>query len=123
MARLAEARYAQAMSRTLRQLNEAQIRKAEAEGKLRELAGEGKPLPAHPEEAFIDTGDAVGHRIMAEAGALPEEVLIKRKLAEAKDAYAIAKGSPGEKAAMARIADLELRLSIAMDARRKFLKG
>jgi len=111
------------MSRSLRQLTEAQIRKAEAEGKLRGLEGEGKPLPAHPEEAFIDTGDAVGHRIMAEAGALPEEILIKRNLADAKAAYAAAKGGPDEKAAMARVADLEMRLAIAQDARRKFLKG
>ncbi|RME13997.1 MAG: DUF1992 domain-containing protein, partial [Alphaproteobacteria bacterium] len=48
-------------------LTEQQIRRAEAEGKLSGLAGEGKPLPERPGDAFIDPGDAIGHRIMAEA--------------------------------------------------------
>ena len=60
------------MSRKFRELTEARIRQAEAEGKLRGLAGEGKPLPDRPGDAFIDPADAIGHRIMAEAGALPE---------------------------------------------------
>ena len=111
------------MPRNLRQLTEAQIRKAEAEGKLKGLAGEGKRLPDHPEEAYLDPGDAIGHRIMAEAGALPEEITLKRKVAAAKAAYLEAKGSPDEKAAMKALADLELKLAIAQEARRKFLKG
>lgn len=102
-------------------LTEQQIAKARAEGKLSGLAGEGKPLPEHPEAALVDAGTAVGHRIMAEAGALPEEIGLKRQLAEAKAAYADAPKAD-KKAAMARIADLELKLSIAQDARRKFLK-
>jgi len=110
------------MSRNLRQLTESQIKKAIAEGKLSGLEGEGKPLPEHPEAPYIDGADAVGHRIMAEAGALPEEILIKRKIEAAKAEWQAAKGTPGEKAAMAKIAELEMRLSIAGDARRKFLK-
>ena len=111
------------MSRKFQRLTEAQVKKAEAEGKLRGLAGEGKPLPEHPENAFIDAGDAVGHRIMAEAGALPEEILLKRELETAKAAYREAKDTAKEREAMSRIADVQMRLSIAQDARRKFLKS
>ena len=61
-------------------LTEAQIRKAEAEGKLKNLEGEGRPLPHRPGDALIDPGEAVGFRIMAEAGALPEEVGLKAQM-------------------------------------------
>ena len=108
------------MSRKFRQLTEAQIRKAEAKGELSGLAGEGKPLPDRPGDRLIDPGDAVGHRIMAEAGALPEEILLKRQLSDAKAAYAEVP-EKDKKAAMAKIADLELKLAIAQEARRKFL--
>ena len=59
------------MIKSWQRLTEQQIKKAELEGKLKDLEGEGKPLPDRPGDAFIDAGDAVGHRIMAEAGALP----------------------------------------------------
>ena len=48
-------------------LTEARIRKAEAEGTLSGLAGEGRLLPERPGDALIDPSDAVGYRIMAEA--------------------------------------------------------
>lgn len=111
------------MADRFRNLAERQILKAKAEGKLEGLAGEGKPLPDHPEEAYLDAGEAAAHRMMAEAGALPEEILLKRQLADAKDAWSNAKGTAKEKPAMARIAELEMKLSIAQDARRKFMKG
>ncbi|MEM6695355.1 MAG: DUF1992 domain-containing protein [Pseudomonadota bacterium] len=107
--------------RALRTLAERQIQKAVAEGRLSGLTGEGAPLPQHPEEALIDAGTAVGHRIMAEAGALPEEVILKRKIAAAREAYQEAQPEQ-KKAAMATLADLEMRLAIAQDARRKFFE-
>ena len=110
------------MSRSLRQLTESQIKKAIAEGKLKDLEGEGEPLPDHPERAYMDDAEAVGHRIMAEAGALPEEISLKKQLAKAKEDWQAAKGTDQEKPAMARIADLNMRLSIAQEARRKFMK-
>lgn len=102
-------------------LTEQQIRKAEAEGKLKGLAGEGKPLPDRPGDAFVDAGTAVGHRIMAEAGALPEEITLKRALDAARAAWAEATDPAEKKRRMAAIADLELRYSIAREARMKFL--
>ncbi|MDF0599937.1 DUF1992 domain-containing protein [Psychromarinibacter sp. C21-152] len=109
------------MTRRFRNLTEQQIRKAEAEGKLTNLAGASKPLPDRPGDAFISPGDAVGHRIMAEAGALPEEILLKRKVAVAREAVRTAKPE-ARKAAMAHLAELDMRLAIAQEARRKFLK-
>lgn len=103
-------------------LTEAQIRKAEAEGKLRGLAGEGKPLPARPGDALIDPGEAVGFRIMAEAGALPVEIRLKAQLDAAMADWRAATDPDEKKRLMARIADLQLRYEIARDARRKFLR-
>ena len=105
------------MSRGLRRLTEAQVRRAEAEGKLRGLKGEGEPLPDRPVG-----DDAAGLRIMAEAGVLPEEFALKAELDAARAAWRAARGAAARKAAMARIAELEMRYEIARDARRRFLR-
>lgn len=107
--------------RSWARLAEDRIRAAEAKGELRGLAGEGKPLPHRPEDALIDTGTAVGHRIMAEAGALPEEIVLRKRLAAARKAWQAARGTDGEKPAMAEIAEISQRLAIAVEARKKFL--
>ncbi len=97
-------------------LAEQQIRKAQAEGKLDNLKGAGKPL----KRESGDTADAAGYRIMAEAGALPEEIQL-RKAVEAQLAHLQTLTDPAErKTAMAKLADLQMRLSIAEEARRKF---
>lgn len=109
------------MSDVFGRLAERQILKAQAEGQLDGLEGSGKPLPHRPGEALIDAADAVGHRIMAEAGAVPQEITLRKALAEARAAWQAA-GTPDDKAAcMREIADLELRYSIAVEARRKFM--
>jgi hypothetical protein len=110
------------MSHWFERLAERRMLKARAEGKLSGLEGEGKPLPEHPEAALVDPGEAVGYRIMAEHGALPEEVQLRKALAEAKAAYAAAEGDAAKRAAMARIAEVQMRLSIAEEARRKFMR-
>lgn len=109
------------MIRSLLSLTESRIRKAEAEGQLTGLQGEGKPLPERPGDALISAGDAMGHRIMAEAGALPEEITLKKALDAALAELNTAKGA-ARKTAMARVADLQLRHAIAQEARRKFLR-
>ena len=110
------------MSRSFRNLIERQIRKAETEGKLSNLAGEGKPLADRPEEALVDPGLAAGHRIMAEAGVVPEEFGLKKQLDAARAAYATLTDPEEKKAAMKVIAELELRFHIAQDARRRFMR-
>ena len=92
-----------------------------AEGKLRRLEGEGKPLPDRSSEAFIDMATAVAARIMAEAGALPEEFKIKKLLEAAKQSYSEAEGEDAKRVAMALIADLQQRYNIAVEARRRFM--
>jgi len=103
-------------------LTEAQIRKAEAEGKLSGLAGEGAPLPRRPGDALIDAGDAAGYRIMAEAGAPPEEIRLKAQLDAARADWQAATTEAERRRHMGRFADLQIRYEIARDARRKFLR-
>ncbi|MYM54801.1 J-domain-containing protein [Thalassovita mangrovi] len=107
--------------RSLRQLIERQILKAQAEGKLEGLEGEGKPLPERPEESVVDPAMAAGYRIMAEAGALPEEFGLKKDLDAARADWRAATDEAEKKRLMARIADLEMRYNIARDARKKFM--
>ena len=104
----------------LRKLIERQILKAEAEGKLRDLQGEGEPLPDR--HTFEDPAIAAGHRIMAEAGVVPREFALKEELEEARRAYAACTDPETRKALMAKIADLEMRYEMERDAYRKFLR-
>ena len=101
---------------------EEQIAKARAAGQLDHLPGEGKPLPDRTGDAFITQGDAIGFRIMAEAGALPEEIVWKKPAATQRALLATLTDSSARKAAMAELAAIEMRQAIAEDSRRKFLK-
>jgi hypothetical protein len=101
-------------------LIERRILKARAEGQLENLPGEGQPLPDRPEDALVDPGLAAGYRIMAENGVLPEEFRIAKQAAKAKEHLATLSDPAARKAAMAKLADLEMRLAIAQEARRKF---
>jgi len=109
------------MTRSFERIVEQQIQRALAEGKLSGLEGEGKPLPDRSGEAFIDMATAVAARIMAEAGALPEEFKIKKLLEAAKQNYQEAEGEDAKRVAMALIADLEQRYNVAVEARRRFM--
>lgn len=109
------------MTQSYDRLVERQIQKALAEGKLSNLAGEGKPLPDRSGEAFTDMATAVAVRIMAEAGALPEEFKIKKLLDAARQTYQRAEHEEARRVAMALIADLELRYNMAVEARRRFM--
>ena len=110
------------MSRSLTRLIENQIAKAIAEGQLTGLDGEGKPLPDRSGEATGGATTAIAMRIMAEAGAVPEEFKWKKALDAARATYAEAGSEAERRAAMALIAELELRYNIAVEARRAFLK-
>ena len=109
------------MTQSFDRLVEQQIQKAIAEGKLRGLKGEGRPLPKRPGEAFTDLATALAARIMAEAGALPEEFRIKKLLEAAKQSYRDAESGDSKRVAMALIADLQQRYNIAVEARRRFM--
>jgi len=100
---------------------ERQIRKAIAEGRLEGLEGEGRPLPDRSGAAFTDMATQVAVRIMAEAGALPEEFRLRKLLDSARQAYRDARSEDERHLAMALIADLDQRYNIAVEARRKFM--
>jgi len=111
------------MAAWLERMAERRMLKARAEGKLDKLEGEGKPLPDRSGEAHLSAGEAVGFRMMAAAGVLPEEIVLKKQVEEARAALAAVKGTEAEKAAMARLSELMMKQAIAEEARRKFLKG
>lgn len=110
------------MMRAFRNLIERQLAKAQAEGQLQGLEGEGKPLPDRSSEAYADAGMAAGMRIMAEAGVVPEEFSLKDQLAAARREYTALTDPEARKAAMARISDLEMRYNMARDARKSFFR-
>ena len=93
---------------------------AEAEGQLSDLPGEGEPLPDATGQETVDPGLAAGYRIMAEAGVVPEEFKLKQAIAEERARYQTLTDPDEKKASMARLADLDMRYNIAVDARRKF---
>ena len=68
-------------------LVESQIHKAQAEGQLDDLRGAGKPLPKN------QGGDVVsaGLGIMAEAGVLPNEIVLKKRRITADTALRLGK--------------------------------
>ena len=111
------------MTSRFRRLTERQIQKALAEGKLSKLKGEGRPLPPRTEDAYVDPGEAVGYRIMAEHGALPEEIELKAQLEEAQAVYRAAETAEEKHAAMKRIAEIEQKYNIAREARQRFMRG
>lgn len=107
----------------LNRLAERQIAAARAKGQLQGLQGEGKPLRDRPGDAYVSAGDAVGFRIMAEAGVLPEEITLKKQAALQRAHLGTLTDEAERKAAMAALARTEMRQAIAEEARRKFLKG
>ncbi|MEX0368698.1 MAG: DUF1992 domain-containing protein [Ruegeria sp.] len=110
------------MADHFRQLIERQIAKAGMQGQLSGLDGEGKPLPDRPEEAYVDPADAAGFRIMAQAGAVPAEIQIKKQIAALRARLAQLSDPAERQIAKDELAQLDLRYNIAREARRKFLK-
>lgn len=107
----------------LNRIAERMMMKARAEGKLSGLKGEGQPLPDRPGDAFVSAGEAVGFRIMAEAGALPEEITLKKQVLAQQAHLATLVDEAERKAAMRVLADLQMRQAMAEEARRAFMKG
>jgi hypothetical protein len=59
---------------------------------------------------------------MAEAGVLPEEIILKKQARAQRDLLATLTDDDARKVAMAELARIEMRQAIAEEARRKFLK-
>ena len=93
---------------------------AAARGELSGLAGEGKPLDR---ERLRETMEDTLNRIVAEAGAVPEEFAWRKKADLARAALREITDPAERRKAMAEIALLDTRAGIAADARRRFYKG
>ncbi|MBE9635529.1 DUF1992 domain-containing protein [Salipiger mangrovisoli] len=107
----------------LSRLTERRILKSLAEGKLQGLEGEGRPLPDRSGEAHLDPGEAMGFRIMAEAGALPEEITLKKQVSAQRQLLATLTDPAERREAMAKLAELQMKQAMAEEARRRFLRG
>lgn len=98
-------------------LAERQILKAQAEGQFDDLKGAGKPLDM---SEGAGSPEAIGFRIMAEAGALPREVELRKAVEAQTRAVQAAPEEVARRKEMARLAELQLRLDIEQEARRRF---
>ena len=97
-------------------LAERQILKAQAEGQLDNLKGAGKPLTIEAD----GSAEAIGFRIMAEAGVVPREIQLLKDVEEQTRILRETTGEEARKREMIKLNNLQLRLSIEQEARRRF---
>lgn len=90
------------------------IAKAERDGAFDNLPGAGRPIAD-----LHAPGDAVLDRLMRESGAKPKGVTLSREIAEAKARLAELTGEDARHEEMRRLADLEMRLALEMEAMRR----
>ena len=95
---------------------ERQILKAQTEGSLDQLEGAGEPLPNRPNEDAV----GVGMRIMAQSGFVPREFELKKAVDAQLLVLQATVGPSQRRLEMKRLADLQLRLEIEREARRRF---
>lgn len=96
-------------------LAERQVLKAQAEGQFDNLEGTGKPLP---DRGGGDFAQAVGFRMMADAGVVPREIELKKAVIGQKAILQRTIDPDAQKLEMAKLAKLELRLAIEQEARK-----
>ena len=99
-------------------LIESQIFKAKTEGQLDGLKGEGKPLSQRQGGDIVSAG--LG--IMAEAGVLPNEIILKKAVHAQQILLRETTDPVARKAEMRKLADLQMRLAIEQEARQKFYR-
>ena len=103
------------MDHPMQSLIDRIVAQAEAEGKLKDLEGQGEPLPDRP-----DPKDAVLNRLMTEHRAKPRIVLLQEKVAAARSALAGAVGEEARRVAMKALADAQLDLELEKEAIRRY---
>lgn len=100
-------------------LSERQILKAKAEGQLDNLKGAGKPLNM---QSGTDS-DAAGFRIMAEAGVVPREFELRKEIEALTALLRDTVEAEARKNLIRQIAQVQLRLDIEVEARRKYYRS
>lgn len=99
---------------------EARIRAAQAEGKLDNLPGAGKPLPPDPADGL--PAEARFQVLLARTiGDVPEEVALMKEIALLREC--IEKGGGDLASLRARLTDRTLRLSMMHEANGRFLSA
>lgn len=102
----------------LGRIAERLIERARDEGDLDDLAGAGKPLPREViEPGPSDAIEAAGFRIMKKEGVVPIEVTLRRTLSERRAALKAATTPEEKHAAMAALAEAEMRYNMATERR------
>ncbi len=103
------------MDHPLNSVIDLAIRKAEADGMFRDLPGAGKPLPP-----VRSPSDAVLNRLITESRAKPPAVVLKEKIAASQARLRHLSDAEERKAEMKVLADLQTRLSLELEAFRKY---
>ncbi|MHA6344003.1 DnaJ family domain-containing protein [Roseivivax sp. CAU 1761] len=101
----------------LARLAERRIQEAMEDGAFDDLPGAGQPLPDRMEADGLDPVTRAGYRAMAEAGAVPEELALRRALQRARADLAAAADPEARRHLMARVAELGMRHAMAQEAR------
>lgn len=101
----------------LDKLAEANIRRAQREGKLDKLAGEGMPLKPSSSDGSVE---AFGYGAMASEGVVPEEIELRKKIELQKEVLANTTDKEQKKSEMKKLGELQMRLSMQEEARRRY---
>lgn len=105
--------------RALAYLTERLIGRAVEDGDLSGLAGEGRPLPRDDGAGHVDAAEQAGFRMMAREGALPPEIVLMKEAQALRRQLAATEGEDARRAVMRRLADVEMRRAMRMEARRR----
>lgn len=102
--------------RALERIAEARIEDAMSRGEFADLPGRGRPLELEPMRG-VPPELRAAYRLLRGAGFTPEEVTLRRELAEARRAMRAA-SDPAEAEALRRhSAALELKVAVARERR------
>jgi hypothetical protein len=94
----------------LDQIAEHRIQEAVDRGELQGLPGEGRPL-AEEDDALVPETLRVGYRLLKNAGYVPEEVQLRREIADAESLLRIARTEEERSNLQGRIQYLLQRLN------------
>ncbi|SLN74328.1 hypothetical protein ROJ8625_04042 [Roseivivax jejudonensis] len=100
-------------------LTEQRIKDAIDDGAFDNLEGAGQPLPTSEWSGPDDPVTLFGYRLMAEAGAVPEELRLRRALEDARAKWRKSEDPQERERLMAEIAELGMRHGLAVEQRRR----
>ena len=105
------------MASFLAWIAERRIEEALAEGELTGLAGEGRPLPERDPDPFGDPLYRAAVEAMRDAGVVPEEITLGRRVDEARRQLREIHDPEERRAKLAELTDLDLRRTMLRERR------